>query len=232
MGAEVSFHPDFDPPTAAGWVPVTVTVTVTDDPLPYAAELHALGTFESGFEYGASPEEATFSAKSGDNAVAIWCAAALAGVVGGTLDDPQYDLSATGGGASILAELAESSDFVATLSAPEPTTKKKKKKAAAGTTPKVAKSTVVADLSKPVRTYAASGKFEVAERVEHPSFGQGVVEVSEPGKVTVTFATGRRVLVQAKDGGESFGAKGDGLTRPKPFDHANPSAGGKPVPQS
>ena len=84
------------------------------------------------------------------------------------------------------------------------------------------KPAVAADLTKPVRSYRASDKFEVAERVEHPSFGQGVVEVSEPGKVTVFFATGRRVLVQSKDGA------GGGLSRPKPFDYSNP-AGGKPV---
>jgi len=85
------------------------------------------------------------------------------------------------------------------------------------------KPAVAADLAKPVRKYGASLKFEVAERVEHPTFGQGVVEVSEPGKVTVFFATGRRVLAQAK---EATG--GGGLTRPKPFDHSN-TAGGKPV---
>jgi hypothetical protein len=84
------------------------------------------------------------------------------------------------------------------------------------------KPAVAADLSKPVRKYGASLKYEVAERVEHPTFGQGVVEVSEPGKVTVFFATGRRVLAQAKESG------GGGLTRPKPFDHSN-TAGGKPV---
>jgi hypothetical protein len=85
------------------------------------------------------------------------------------------------------------------------------------------KPAVTADLSKPARRYGASERFEVGERVEHPSFGQGVVEVSEPGKVTVFFATGRRVLVQAKSA-----APGSGLTRPKPFDHSN-TAGGKPV---
>src|SRR5450432_3252749 len=41
---------------------------------------------------------------------------------------------------------------------------------------------VAADLAKPVRTYRASERFEVGERVEHPSFGQGVVEISESGK--------------------------------------------------
>ena len=85
------------------------------------------------------------------------------------------------------------------------------------------KPAVSADLTKPVRTYRASERFEIGERVEHPSFGQGVVETAEPGKITVFFGTGRRVLVQAKDAG------GTGkLERPKPFDHSN-TAGGKPV---
>ncbi len=85
------------------------------------------------------------------------------------------------------------------------------------------KPAVNADLTKPVRTYRASERFDVSERLEHPSFGQGVVETVEPGKITVFFASGRRVLVAGKDSG------GSGLQRPKPFDHANPPAGGKPV---
>lgn len=73
---------------------------------------------------------------------------------------------------------------------------------------------VAADLSKAVRTYKASEKFQVGERVEHPTFGTGVVETAESGKMTVFFAVGRKVLVQAKgDGG------GGGLARPKPFEH-------------
>ena len=86
------------------------------------------------------------------------------------------------------------------------------------------KAAVSADLTKPVRTYRASERFDVGERVEHPNFGLGTVEISEPGKVTVFFATGRRVLVQSKEGAQT----GGGLTRPKPFDHSN-TAGGKPV---
>jgi len=87
------------------------------------------------------------------------------------------------------------------------------------------KPAVAADLSRPARPYRASEKFEVGERVEHPNFGQGVVEVSEAvqGKITVFFASGRRVLVQAKS------SSGGGLSRPKPFDHSSPPAGGKPV---
>lgn len=84
------------------------------------------------------------------------------------------------------------------------------------------KPAVAADLTKSVRPYRASDKYEVAERVEHPSFGQGVVEVAEPGKITVFFASGRRVLAQSREGAASS------LSRPKPFDHSN-TAGGKPV---
>lgn len=84
------------------------------------------------------------------------------------------------------------------------------------------KPAVTADLSKPARPYRASERFEVGERVDHVNFGQGVVEIAEPGKITVFFATGRRVLVQAKE------AAPGGLSRPKPFDHSN-AAGGKRV---
>jgi len=88
------------------------------------------------------------------------------------------------------------------------------------------KPAVAADMSKPSKPYRASEGFEVGERIDHPTFGSGVVEIAEPGKVTVFFASGRRVLAQAKAPAAA------GLTRPKPFDHANPSAGGKPVNQT
>ena len=88
------------------------------------------------------------------------------------------------------------------------------------------KPAVAADLTKPARPYRASEKFDVGERVDHPSFGQGIVEIVEPGKITVFFASGRRVLVAAKDSG---GSASGGLTRPKPFDHSAPTPGGKPV---
>jgi hypothetical protein len=85
------------------------------------------------------------------------------------------------------------------------------------------KPAVPADLSKPSRPYRASESFEVGERIDHPSFGQGVIEIVELGKITVFFATGRRVLAAAK------APVAGGLSRPKPFDHSNPPAGGKPV---
>jgi hypothetical protein len=85
------------------------------------------------------------------------------------------------------------------------------------------KPAVSADLSKPTRPYRASELYETGERIDHPSFGQGVVEIAELGKITVFFASGRRVLAQAR------AAVAGSLSRPKPFDHTNPPAGGKPV---
>lgn len=87
------------------------------------------------------------------------------------------------------------------------------------------KPAVSADPTKPSRPYRAGETFDVGERIDHPSFGQGVVELAEPGKITVFFASGRRVLVQAK----AAATASVGLSRPKPFDHSNPPAGGKPV---
>jgi hypothetical protein len=82
---------------------------------------------------------------------------------------------------------------------------------------------VAADLSREVRTYKATELFEVGDRVEHPTFGQGVVEISEPGKVTMFFAVGRKVLVQARN------TPAGALARPRPFIHAGP---GLPPPKS
>ena len=73
---------------------------------------------------------------------------------------------------------------------------------------------VAADLSRPSRPYKATDHYEPGDRVDHPMFDQGVVEISEPGKVTIFFAVGRKVLVQAK------GDPGKGLSRPRPFDHS------------
>lgn len=88
------------------------------------------------------------------------------------------------------------------------------------------KPAVAADLSRAVRRYSAIERYAVGDRIDHPVFGQGVVEASpEPGKVTVFFAVGRKVLVQAKE------PSANTLERPKPFDHSN-TAGGKRVSES
>ena len=51
------------------------------------------------------------------------------------------------------------------------------------------------DLSRPIRLYKMSDAYEPGDRVEHPKFGQGVVELlSGPGKMTVFFEDGRRTL--------------------------------------
>ena len=55
------------------------------------------------------------------------------------------------------------------------------------------------DPSKPPRPYAATAPFTAGERVNHPTFGTGVVTGSPgEGKVEVAFPTGRRVLACAK----------------------------------
>lgn len=69
--------------------------------------------------------------------------------------------------------------------------------------------TVEPDLSRDVRPYSVSERFEVADRVQHPTFGLGVVEVTDPGKITVFFPVGRKRLAQA--------APGPQLERPPPI---------------
>nr|HEX4316849.1 hypothetical protein [Kofleriaceae bacterium] len=209
MGVTVAFHADFDPASTTGWCPVTVTVTDVDTPVPLARTLAEKKTFVSGFEYVPSADRVLFSSTvEAGNAVAIWCAAALAAAAGGTVDEPQLNLTATGDtGLAVIAKLAEQRAFVASVVGP--TVVKAKPKAKRAAAPRAA---VEADLSKPVRTYAASDAYEVGERITHPSFGEGVVEVSVPGKVTAFFGGTRRVLVQS---GEIKPA----LVRPDRIDH-------------
>jgi hypothetical protein len=55
------------------------------------------------------------------------------------------------------------------------------------------------DPSKPPRAYAATGSFVAGDRVNHATFGTGVVTGSPgAGKVEVAFPAGRRVLACAK----------------------------------
>ena len=118
----------------------------------------------------------------------------------------------------------------ATAQAKLPSSKRAPKEPRATPTERFEKAAVEADLTKPSQTYRASGKYDVGGRVDHPTFGQGVIELSEPGKITVFFASGRRVLAQAKDGGAGQTTQTtEKLARPKPFDYVTTSAGGKPV---
>ncbi len=55
------------------------------------------------------------------------------------------------------------------------------------------------NLSRPVRAYGISEKFEVGDRVEHRKFGLGVVELAVgQGKIQVFFGGGRRVLAHER----------------------------------
>ncbi len=81
--------------------------------------------------------------------------------------------------------------------------------------PPPAEATVEPNLSRPTKPYSIKETFEVADRVEHPKFGTGVVEHAEPGKIEVFFPVGRKVLVQAKTGGPA-------LQRPPRFEHKGP----------
>jgi len=56
------------------------------------------------------------------------------------------------------------------------------------------------DPSKPPRPYSATQAFAAGERVQHATFGGGVVTGSPgPGKVEIAFPSGRRVLASAKN---------------------------------
>jgi len=78
-------------------------------------------------------------------------------------------------------------------------TARKRAPARAKAEPPAAQPQVEPDLSKPIRKYSIRDLFEPGDRVEHPTFGIGVVELSsEPGKITVFFPAGRKILAQAK----------------------------------
>ncbi len=57
--------------------------------------------------------------------------------------------------------------------------------------------TVDPDYKRDIRTYRANEHFEVADRIQHPTFGLGVVEESDDGKITIWFPNGRKRLAQA-----------------------------------
>lgn len=108
----------------------------------------------------------------------------------------------TGGvGAAALAAptLATKAAKVAKVKVPG---KPRSRKAAA----EPAAPSVAADLGRPVRRYGASELFTPGDRIQHPSFGLGVVQGSPgPGKINVAFPDGPRILAQAKAGGPGLG---------------------------
>jgi hypothetical protein len=64
---------------------------------------------------------------------------------------------------------------------------------------KVASPDIEPDLSRPVRGYTVREHYEPGDRIEHPKFGQGVVEsLPDSGKMVVFFEEGRRTLVHGR----------------------------------
>ena len=60
-------------------------------------------------------------------------------------------------------------------------------------------STFSPDPSLPVRTYSMRETFQPGEQIKHPRFGVGLVErTGDPGKISVLFSDGRKILAQAK----------------------------------
>jgi hypothetical protein len=85
---------------------------------------------------------------------------------------------------------------------------------------RIDKPLVEPDMSRPARAYNAKESYQPGDRVEHPKFGLGVVEITtEPGKMQVLFSEGRRVLALAK--------QTTTLEKPQSFWH-NGNDGGKP----
>lgn len=72
---------------------------------------------------------------------------------------------------------------------------------------------VAANLSRPTRPYQFSEEdYQPGDRIEHPKFGTGVIEMTnEPGKMQVFFPEGRRILARAKPSSN--------MPRPRPFHH-------------
>lgn len=76
---------------------------------------------------------------------------------------------------------------------------KKTAKKAARIDPRSNEPLIEPDLALPVRDYAMSETYQTGERIEHPKFGQGVVEsFPSPGKMNVFFEDGRRTLAFAR----------------------------------
>jgi hypothetical protein len=56
------------------------------------------------------------------------------------------------------------------------------------------------DLSRPIQPYKMTTKFEVGDRVQHATFGLGVVEeLPGPGKMQVCFSEGRKLLIHGRE---------------------------------
>jgi len=56
------------------------------------------------------------------------------------------------------------------------------------------------DLTRPIRPYQTSEIYAVGDRIDHQSFGTGIIErVMSPSKVQVYFPDGQKMLLQGRD---------------------------------
>lgn len=77
----------------------------------------------------------------------------------------------------------------------------------AGAKPPANAAMVPADLGKPAKPYRPREPFLVGERIDHPTFGTGVVEaLPSPGKMQVFFPVGRKLLVCGTTGSGATGS--------------------------
>jgi hypothetical protein len=54
-------------------------------------------------------------------------------------------------------------------------------------------------MSRPIRPYQTSETYLVGDRIDHQSFGTGVIErVMSPSKVQVYFPEGQKMLLQGR----------------------------------
>ncbi|NNL66767.1 MAG: hypothetical protein HKP30_11020 [Myxococcales bacterium] len=80
-----------------------------------------------------------------------------------------------------------------------PTAPRRSARATGRSARKPAAPLVEADLSKPVRSFRTTDTYAAGERVQHASFGAGVVQaVKGPGKVEIHFEAGPKVLVHGR----------------------------------
>jgi hypothetical protein len=55
------------------------------------------------------------------------------------------------------------------------------------------------DLTRPIRPYQISGVYAVGDRIDHQSFGTGIIErIMSPSKVQVYFSDGQKMLLQGR----------------------------------
>ena len=61
------------------------------------------------------------------------------------------------------------------------------------------------DLTRPIRPYHFSDTYRVGDRIDHKSFGTGVIErVMGPSKVQVFFSTGQKMLLHGRSAKPGF----------------------------